>query len=337
MSTGMYQTACEKSPNRQQIDQWLNEGKSSVYISKKLMEIYGENISSKGILKYKKYRDEFIQKELEKSPEYQAKIKEVNEQFVDYNWTFQITDQKEYIINDEKYKGNGTYYFIIIEKNEASEYQASGYFAYFYHDTVRIYNAKSIIEVKKSECFVFNQIYSTNAFYFTIPTINQKESFHYQIKDINQNSEIIFAMSEKNSKEVKDITTSLTYIDQYTQIDPSSYYHIQVKAKKKDPSIGNVIEMCFTLDPTKAIPIEYNETEYEANMIAPTKIYYYLNITSIAQNKQGSLLLERSYQEATTVEPITVGCAETKYNSYSDIDKVIQNFKDESKFHKWRH
>lgn len=82
MSTGMYQTACEKSPNRQQIDQWLNEGKSSVYISKKLMEIYGENISSKGILKYKKYRDEFIQKELEKSPEYQAKIKEVNEQMV---------------------------------------------------------------------------------------------------------------------------------------------------------------------------------------------------------------------------------------------------------------
>ena len=79
------------------------------------------------------------------------------------------------------------------------------YFAYFYHDTVRIYNAKSIIEVKKSECFVFNQIYSTNAFYFTIPTINQKESFHYQIKDINQNSEIIFAMSEKNSKEVTEI------------------------------------------------------------------------------------------------------------------------------------
>ena len=38
-----------------------------------------------------------------------------DEQFVDYNWTFQITDQKEYIINDEKYKGNGTYYFIIIE------------------------------------------------------------------------------------------------------------------------------------------------------------------------------------------------------------------------------
>ena len=258
-------------------------------------------------------------------------IKQVNEQFVDYKWTFQITDQKEYIINDEKYKGNGTYYFIIIEKNEASEYQASGYFAYFYHDTVRIYNAKSIIEVKKSECFVFNQIYSTNAFYFTIPTINQKESFHYQIKDINQNSEIIFAMSEKNSKEVKDITTSSTYIDQYTQIDPSSYYHIQVKAKKKDPSIGNVIEMCFTLDPTKAVPIEYNETEYEAYMIAPTKIYYYLNITSIAQNKQGSLLLERSYQEATTVEPITVGCAEANYNSYSDIDKVIQNFKDESK------
>ena len=257
------------------------------------------------------------------------------EQFINYNWTFLITDKKEYIINDDKYEGNGTYYFVILEKNEKKAKEIiedeDPYFAYFYHDTVRIYNAKSINEIKKSECFVFNQIYSTNTFYFMIPTINKKESFHYQIKDINQNSAITFAMSETNSTEVKDLTTSTTYIDQYADIVPSSYYHIQVKVNQKDPSVGNVIEICFTLNPTKAVPIEYNETEYEANMIAQTKLYYYLNITSISQNKQGSLLLERSYQEATDVEPITVKCAETNYNSYSDIGNVVKDFKDESK------
>ena len=78
-NTGSYQLACEKSPNKQQIDIWLNEGKSQKWISDQLKEL-GDYISVNSIAKYKKYRDEHIQEELMADPVYQAKVYEVNEQ-----------------------------------------------------------------------------------------------------------------------------------------------------------------------------------------------------------------------------------------------------------------
>ena len=33
---GTFQTACEMSPNKVQIDTWLNEGKSNLWISREL-------------------------------------------------------------------------------------------------------------------------------------------------------------------------------------------------------------------------------------------------------------------------------------------------------------
>ena len=78
-NTGSYQLACEASPNKQQIDIWLNEGKTQKWISEQLKEM-GDYISVNSIAKYKKYRDEQIQQELMKDPGYQAKVYEVNEQ-----------------------------------------------------------------------------------------------------------------------------------------------------------------------------------------------------------------------------------------------------------------
>lgn len=78
-NTGSYQLACEASPNKQQIDIWLNEGKPQKWISEQLKEM-GDYISVNSIAKYKKYRDEHIQTELMADPVYQAKVYEVNEQ-----------------------------------------------------------------------------------------------------------------------------------------------------------------------------------------------------------------------------------------------------------------
>lgn len=78
-NTGSYQLACEASPNKQQIDIWLNEGRSQKWISDQLREM-GDYISVNSIAKYKKYRDEQIQEELMADPVYQAKVYEVNEQ-----------------------------------------------------------------------------------------------------------------------------------------------------------------------------------------------------------------------------------------------------------------
>lgn len=83
MAVGAYQTACEASPNRQQIDQWLNEGKAAAWISRELNRLYGEKISDRSIMKYKKYRDEWIQSEIEKDPLYQAQTQEIREQLND--------------------------------------------------------------------------------------------------------------------------------------------------------------------------------------------------------------------------------------------------------------
>lgn len=77
---GMYQLGCEASPHRQQIDQWINEGKANKWISDQLKEM-GGYISPQSIAKYKKHRDEIIMRELEETPEFQAKQMMVTEEF----------------------------------------------------------------------------------------------------------------------------------------------------------------------------------------------------------------------------------------------------------------
>ena len=42
MAVGAFQTACEASPNKQQIDMWLNEGKSNLWISRELQSRFNE-------------------------------------------------------------------------------------------------------------------------------------------------------------------------------------------------------------------------------------------------------------------------------------------------------
>lgn len=79
-NTGMYQLGCEASPHRQQIDAWINEGKTNKWISDQLKEM-GGYISPTSISKYKKHRDELIMRELESTPEFQAKQQMVTEEF----------------------------------------------------------------------------------------------------------------------------------------------------------------------------------------------------------------------------------------------------------------
>lgn len=83
MGVGSYQTACDSSPNKTQIDLWLNEGKPALWISRELKRLYGENISDKSILKYKKYRTQNIQNELQNDPTYQKKINMLNQRLAD--------------------------------------------------------------------------------------------------------------------------------------------------------------------------------------------------------------------------------------------------------------
>lgn len=82
MAVGAYRTLCEDSPHKIQIDTWLTEGKSCLWISRQLKIQFSENISDKSVNKYKKYREEFLQKELEKSPLYQNKMNMLNQQLV---------------------------------------------------------------------------------------------------------------------------------------------------------------------------------------------------------------------------------------------------------------
>lgn len=79
-NTGMYALGCEASPHRQKIDAWINEGKTSKWISEQLRELDGY-ISPTSISKYKKHRDEIIMRELEETPEFQAKQMMVTEEF----------------------------------------------------------------------------------------------------------------------------------------------------------------------------------------------------------------------------------------------------------------
>lgn len=83
MAVGSYQTACEASPHKWQIDQWLNEGKSAAWISRELSKQFGEHISDRSVMKYKKYREDWIQQEIEKDPAYQAQTQAIQEQLND--------------------------------------------------------------------------------------------------------------------------------------------------------------------------------------------------------------------------------------------------------------
>lgn len=83
MAVGNYQTACEMSPHKRDIDQWLNEGKSAAFISRELERQFGEKISDRSVMKYKKYRDEWIQSEIEKDPAYQAQTQAIRDQMND--------------------------------------------------------------------------------------------------------------------------------------------------------------------------------------------------------------------------------------------------------------
>lgn len=77
---GLYQqTACESSPHKNQIDTWLNEGISAAEVSRRLLANYGEKISDRSVMKYKKYREEHLRQELREDPVFQGKMEMVTE------------------------------------------------------------------------------------------------------------------------------------------------------------------------------------------------------------------------------------------------------------------
>ena len=79
---GLYATACEKSPFRNKIDQWMNEGRSDAWISRQL-GLLGDPISDVSVGKYRKYREQHLQEELANDPMYQAKVNMINENMVE--------------------------------------------------------------------------------------------------------------------------------------------------------------------------------------------------------------------------------------------------------------
>ena len=80
VAIGTYQMACETSPNRTQIDLWLNEGKSNLYISRELQSRFNEKISDKAVGKYRKYREQMIQEQLNENPDFQKKMAYADQQ-----------------------------------------------------------------------------------------------------------------------------------------------------------------------------------------------------------------------------------------------------------------
>ena len=50
------------------------------WISRQLEKEFGEKISDRSVMKYKRYRDDWIQSEIEKDPKYIAKTNEIKEQ-----------------------------------------------------------------------------------------------------------------------------------------------------------------------------------------------------------------------------------------------------------------
>lgn len=80
VAVGTFQTACEISPNKTQIDMWLNEGKSNSWISRELQTRFNEKISDKAVGKYRKYRDQMIQEQLNADPDFQKKMQYADQQ-----------------------------------------------------------------------------------------------------------------------------------------------------------------------------------------------------------------------------------------------------------------
>ena len=80
---GTNQTACDMSPNKAQIDMWLNEGKSNSWVSRELQARFNEKISDKAVGKYRKQREQMIQEQLNADPEFQKKMQYANQQLVD--------------------------------------------------------------------------------------------------------------------------------------------------------------------------------------------------------------------------------------------------------------
>lgn len=77
---GAYELAVDASPNKRQIDAWLNEGKSITWISAQLKEM-GNYISTNSLTKYKRVREKRIVEELKETPEFVAKQQMVQDQF----------------------------------------------------------------------------------------------------------------------------------------------------------------------------------------------------------------------------------------------------------------
>lgn len=82
-NNGKFSTAVEASPNKIQIDIWLNEGKSNLWISRELMARFNDKISDKSIAKYKTYRDDRVGKALNEDPAYQQQMMVANQKLVD--------------------------------------------------------------------------------------------------------------------------------------------------------------------------------------------------------------------------------------------------------------
>lgn len=80
VAIGTFQTACEMSPNRTQIDLWLNEGKSNLWISRELQSRFNEKISDKAVGKYRKHREQMIQEQLSADPNFQKKMAYADQQ-----------------------------------------------------------------------------------------------------------------------------------------------------------------------------------------------------------------------------------------------------------------
>lgn len=88
---GALKLAVDQSPYKTQIDEWLNEHKSANWISEQLREL-GGYISPISINKYRKVREERLQKELEKHPDFAKKQEQVNEVLNDKIGEIQVVD-----------------------------------------------------------------------------------------------------------------------------------------------------------------------------------------------------------------------------------------------------
>lgn len=91
MADQEYKLACEASPNRELIDQWINEKRADAWISRKLKEM-DDYISVNSISKYRKAREKRLQAELESMPSFEAKQKMVTRMVNDRIGEIQTVD-----------------------------------------------------------------------------------------------------------------------------------------------------------------------------------------------------------------------------------------------------